>query len=739
MSVHADPDASRLSLRVAIALLGVAVLAVQSWGLLQVWRGVGEPFPGFIVTRRLVVAQLNQPYWTGIRAGLRPGDLVLSLDGAALGSANELIERVRRRSPRTVFVYTVLRRGEALELDIPSRVFGKRDFFSTFGILALTAAAFLLIGSVVAWLRADDLGLGVYAFSFAVAYAMGFSTDLSWTDEFPPSKLSYALLIAGMSHFALVFPEPREIVRRRPWIVAACYLVAGPLAALSLLLPIASAGFAVAVEWLNRWLTAVAAVGLLVSVLLTFRARGDAGAEAVRRLPRDRARMAFWGLALAVSCYAVGFFGAEFGFLPSAPASVFVVPAWIWLGTLLLASLRDDLFDLGAGARERLVRPAIYGVTVVWYVVLLAPMILTLRRVPATSRWALQVAFLLVALVLLESLRRAAEVLVTWAMNAAVVLPPKILRDLTEELAASLDRDSIVSTVLGMARNPGLPRVRLFFVEGEAWVEARGPSRLPKDHALVQVLDGATSAVSLGRLPAAVAETHAPLPEACRSEMHALAINQAWPLRFRQRRLGFLGIATAAADRSIGRDDFTAFSTLAGHIAVALENARVFRRIRELEEEVRAENVVLKEELATPLRVEGLVGRSARMERLYRLIDQVAPTEATVLLRGETGTGKELVARAIHSKSLRRDRPMIRVNCAAIHPSLLESEFFGHERGSFTGAVARRIGRFELASGGTIFLDEVADLPKELQPKLLRVLQEREFERVGGSGAIRVD
>ena len=110
-----------------------------------------------------------------------------------------------------------------------------------------------------------------------------------------------------------------------------------------------------------------------------------------------------------------------------------------------------------------------------------------------------------------------------------------------------------------------------------------------------------------------------------------------------------------------------------------------------------------------------------------------------MLLRGETGTGKELVARAIHAASRRRDRPMIRVNCAAVPAGLLESEFFGHERGAFTGATARKIGRFELAEGGTIFLDEIGDLPTELQPKLLRVLQDRQFERVGGTATVRVD
>src|SRR5262249_44538373 len=136
---------------------------------------------------------------------------------------------------------------------------------------------------------------------------------------------------------------------------------------------------------------------------------------------------------------------------------------------------------------------------------------------------------------------------------------------------------------------------------------------------------------------------------------------------------------------------------------------------------------------------EHVVGRSAALRRVLRLVEVVAPTDATVLVLGETGTGKELVARAIHDRSNRRDRPFVKVNCAAIPSGLLESELFGHERGAFTGAVGRKIGRFETADGGTLFLDEVGEIPLELQPKLLRVLQEQEFERLGGTRTIRVD
>jgi transcriptional regulator with GAF, ATPase, and Fis domain len=157
------------------------------------------------------------------------------------------------------------------------------------------------------------------------------------------------------------------------------------------------------------------------------------------------------------------------------------------------------------------------------------------------------------------------------------------------------------------------------------------------------------------------------------------------------------------------------------------------------EERLQHENVALREETDQTSMFEEIVGTSAALQRVLSLVSKVAPTDASVLITGETGTGKELVARAIHRRSQRSSKPFVSVNCAAIPRDLIASELFGHEKGSFTGAVQRRVGRFELADGGTIFLDEVGELPKEMQIALLRVLQEREFERVGGTRSIQTN
>ncbi len=170
-------------------------------------------------------------------------------------------------------------------------------------------------------------------------------------------------------------------------------------------------------------------------------------------------------------------------------------------------------------------------------------------------------------------------------------------------------------------------------------------------------------------------------------------------------------------------------------VAKALEQHQLFRKVKSLSHET----TVLREEVRARFDTRRIVGESEAMKEIDDMIDQVAASRAAVLVLGETGTGKELIARAIHDRSNRRDKPFVAINCAVFADSLVESELFGHEKGAFTGADKQKLGRFELADGGTIFLDEVGDLPAPVQAKLLRVLQEREFERVGGTSSIRVD
>ncbi len=211
------------------------------------------------------------------------------------------------------------------------------------------------------------------------------------------------------------------------------------------------------------------------------------------------------------------------------------------------------------------------------------------------------------------------------------------------------------------------------------------------------------------------------------------------PLTNQARLVGTLYLENNLASGVFTAERARVLQILAAQAAIAIENARMFAEIGRLRDRLQAENVYLIEEIKTRHGFEEIVGRTAALKKVQSLVEQVAPTDSTVLITGETGTGKELVARAVHNLSTRRERPLVTVNCGTISPGLVESELFGHEKGAFTGALARKIGRFEVADGGTIFLDEIGDLPGDLQVKLLRVLQEGEIERVGGSRTIRVD
>src|SRR5215472_1014382 len=210
------------------------------------------------------------------------------------------------------------------------------------------------------------------------------------------------------------------------------------------------------------------------------------------------------------------------------------------------------------------------------------------------------------------------------------------------------------------------------------------------------------------------------------------------PLLSHNRMLGALNVGRRS-DTEFLPEEVELLSQVAQQIAIAVENALAHRQIVELKDKLAKEKLYLEDEIRNDHNFEEIVGESTALRRALKQVEIVAPTDSTVLIQGETGTGKELVARAIHNLSQRRERTFVKINCAAIPTGLLESELFGHERGAFTGAIATKIGRFELANQGTLFLDEVGEIPLELQVKLLRVLQEQEFERLGSTRTLRVN
>jgi formate hydrogenlyase transcriptional activator len=210
------------------------------------------------------------------------------------------------------------------------------------------------------------------------------------------------------------------------------------------------------------------------------------------------------------------------------------------------------------------------------------------------------------------------------------------------------------------------------------------------------------------------------------------------PISIHGRSLGVMSISSVRED-AFTKDDQELFQQIANQVAIAAANALAMRDLETLKNKLAQEKLYLEDEIRNELNFDEIVGQSTALKQVLHLVETVAASDSTVLLLGETGTGKELIARAVHEHSRRKSRTFVKLNCAAIPTGLLESELFGHEKGAFTGAIAQKIGRLELADQGTLFLDEVGDIPVEIQPKLLRALQEREFERLGSTHTKKVN
>src|SRR5271154_2859347 len=323
----------------------------------------------------------------------------------------------------------------------------------------------------------------------------------------------------------------------------------------------------------------------------------------------------------------------------------------------------------------------------------------------------------------------------------------KLLLDMTTTLVSTLECRDLLRAVSAIIRQvmhcdivgvwlPDAERVHLRQLAMD-FPESKGFAK----EGAVQPIDGSLigSVFKAGK-PVVLDLTSEQLALHISTEIRAEALKAgcALPLISRGRTLGVLTFGSRA-ENSIRPEDVDFLLRAAGQLAIAIENALAYREIAELKDKLAQEKLYLEDEIRGELDFEGIVGQSSALRHVLNLVETVAPSDSTVLLLGETGTGKELIARAIHDRSRRKDRTLVKLNCAAIPTGLLESELFGHERGAFTGAVTQKIGRLELADQGTLFLDEVGEVPLEIQPKLLRALQEREFERLGSTHTRKVN
>ncbi len=717
---------------VAITLVALAIIGVAAERQL---RSVGHRFPGFALYGSRTVDRLNQPYWTGIRAGLRPGDQILAANGHGVATLAEISDLVTESSEGSLIRYSVRRGARTFELQIPTMRFRWIDFVESYALYAGTALIFMLGGAAIAWFRVDAFGLAIFSFSAAIALTLGGGIQLALHDPYASEgRLSMPLVAAAILHLAMVFPEMPPFVRRRPSWVALPYVAMLPLVLARIQFALSGARPPAIVDGLS--LAAPMAAGF--ALLFAFVRARRLWTHGMRA---RRVRVVQTGLALAVVIHAVGFAATEIGWMPPAPNLTFLLPAWVWISTMTIASIKLDVFDLGSARRAELARGFVFVVTVTLYMTAFGIAAFAARSAGSDPRiWVLAAGFLLAGILAYTPLNWLARQIVERPVAGSSRLRSGALREISERLAAALDLGAIEDAAQAIALRFALNAVRVFAGDGKQWPHGLAGPLAAELASPAQVLLGALAAAP----PPSEGESEGSLgpeldSEECRRALESLAMATMLGLRSNGRLLGGLGIGAPLHGGVIPSADLGVLTALAEQVALALENVRTLERIRDLERALSAENVVLKEELLAKPGPGGLVGRSAPMRQLHAWIEQAGPTDATVLLRGETGTGKELVARALHPAGRRNDRPMVRINCAAVPAGLLETEFFGYEKGAFTGAHARKLGRFELADGGTLFLDEIGDLPEELQPKLLRVLQEHQFERVGGAAPVSID
>ena len=323
----------------------------------------------------------------------------------------------------------------------------------------------------------------------------------------------------------------------------------------------------------------------------------------------------------------------------------------------------------------------------------------------------------------------------------------KLLLDLTNSVVSTLDLRELLRNISANLRRVmqcdfvgvGLPdaedstHLRLYAVD---FPESKGFIR---EEVLINIeTSPAGKAFKTGEPYVATRRDMAEMAPDSPPSAEGFTVGCVLPLVSRGRVHGLLNLARRE-ENAFSEDEVRFLMQVASQIAIAVENAVAYRQITELKDKLAQEKVYLEDEIRSEMNFEEIVGQSAALRRVLKQVETVGPTVSTVMIYGETGTGKELVVRAIHNLSDRRERPLVKVNCAAISAGLIESELFGHVKGAFTGALERRIGRFEYADGGTLFLDEVTELPLESQAKLLRVLQEQEFEAVGSNRTTKVD
>ena len=672
------------------------------------------------------------------RAGeprIRPFERIVAVDGEPVATGQEIRARVERAGATIAFTLERLDGSRHIEA-LPVAMRTQRDVWRIYAPFLLLGMALLIVGSVAVLARPD---LAVTRLLFALSAGLGIPMGILLPDHFEGYRFSPWLRglafvpVAALLHLGLAFPQ------RLPPLLRAPRATLGAIYGASALLFAAH----VYAFFYDASLLATTAAAMLVALMVGFAVFVINLAASALRAPtarqRQLARVVLPGpivMLLGLGLFGIGnllFFRLD-ELTQQLPVLVLVV-------SLTYAMLGPNIFEFDAVVRR--------GTTLVLLVLGGAALYLglfTLLELWLDTGGVLPSALAMVGVLLLavpvaglarERLDRAVERLLFPEQRAR----RELIRDAAQQVGRLRGSEELLQFLRG-ALEQALGCTSLRVVSGPpdrplvevAPLDREQPLVLaPADPLYVAIRRGV--AVSIApRAPERRGPSRAALHRA--TQLGAALVV---PLPPSEHAIGALLLAERQNGRSYSRDDEALVAMLASQAAAALENAEAVNSLRALLSRLSAENLYLREEARLDPGLGDLVGRSLGMQTVVAQLCQVAPTDASVLVQGETGTGKELVVRAIHARSSRRDRVLVQVACAALPEALLESELFGHEKGAFTGADERKLGRLQIAEGGTLVLDDVDTLPLAVQAKLLRALQEGELQRIGATTPIRVD
>ena len=724
----------------ALALISILASLALAWSVAGSVAGqIGQTFPGFLMWENGSVAPgfLTPRDRAADAAGLGYLARVTEVNGRAVSGAGEVYQRAAAVPPGTPMHYTVVRPGGShLRTTLPTRRFTRGDFNAVMLPLLLGGMLLLAVASLPLLLRpTHDAARLLFVFSWATVTNYCFlGFDYCWQYRFTPwSYLIEFVSTATWLHFALVFPERRWPLSRAPRRALAFWYA---------LVACETGLFVFALTHAPRWLNVIDAFVLGMMVVSTAVLTMNVAMTAARSRDPSKRRTARTVLAgtltalVAVTLLVL----ATWGWADSrVPTYAYVACAAAFPAVLAYAIVRSDFFVPDILVRKGL-SLAILVLTAALGV--LAGFSALQRWAGVGTAWAMTVALLLIvvaAVPLAAPLRRRIETLLQQAFFPDVGAAAQVVHEASRDLVRIRDPGKVAVRLCdAIERTVGAQTI--YVLVGRPPEPLTCLAALPEASLQLAATDPLARFLERGVTwePADSSSPHRG-SEAMRRRLTGLGVTLVVPFpKEATFRGGFL-LGSRRDGRPYTTEQKRALETLASQAVVALDHAGAAREIGELRRQLSEDVVDMRPEGGGDGKFAGIVGQSDGIRRVLGLVERVAPTDATVLVLGETGSGKELVADALVASSGRHGGPYVKLACAAIPESLLESELFGHERGAFTGASERRLGRFEQAHRGTLLLDDVDTLPIGVQAKLLRALQEGEITRLGAAGAKQVD